>query len=191
MIVIGVPDSVPQAQLAPLRSFLDSGSVLLMANGMTLSAEAPVASGRAVPWNQLLHAYGLSVGSDMVYDLASNAQVGMPTQFGQVLLPYPPWVRALSTRTSAINAELDAVLLPWVSSIDTTLGPRGTVTPLLTSSDAAGLRKDEMILSPTQQFGRDSLARRLLAVQVAPTAQGAQSRCPRTADRGSELRFRQ
>lgn len=172
LIVIGVPDSVPQAQLAPLRSYLDTGSVLLMVNGMTLSAEAPVASGRAVPWNQLLHAYGVSVGSDMVYDLASNAQVGIP-QFGQVRLPYPPWVRALSTRTSAINTDLDAVLLPWVSSIDTTQGPHGTITPLLTSSNAAGLRKDEMFLSPTQQYGRDSLERRLLAVQVVPAAQGA------------------
>jgi ABC-type uncharacterized transport system involved in gliding motility auxiliary subunit len=107
-----------------------------------------------------------------VYDLASNAQVAMPTQFGQVLMPYPPWVRALSTRASGINAELDAVLLPWVSTIDTSLGPHATITPLFETSRAGGVRTAEMILSPTQQFSRDSLARRLLAVQITPPAQG-------------------
>jgi ABC-2 type transport system permease protein len=175
LIVIGVPDSLPQAQTALLRSFLESGNLLLMASGMTLSAEAPLASGRAVPWNELLHAYGVSVRSDMTYDLASNAQVAMPTQFGQVLLPYPPWVRALSTRTSAVNAELDAVLLPWVSSIDTSLGTGGAVTPLLTTSRAGGVRTTQMILSPTQEFPRDSLATRVVAVQVnAPAQTGSQ-----------------
>jgi ABC-type uncharacterized transport system involved in gliding motility auxiliary subunit len=110
----------------------------------------------------------------MVYDLASNAQVAMPTQFGQVLMPYPLWVRALSTRSSTVNAELDAVLLPWVSTIDTSQAPNGTVTPILTTSRAGGVRATEMFLSPTQQFSRDSLAPRVLAVQVnAPAKAGS------------------
>jgi ABC-type uncharacterized transport system involved in gliding motility auxiliary subunit len=172
LIIIGVPDSLPPAQLARLQAFLDSGSLLLMANGMNLSAEAPLATARAVPWNDLLRPYAVSVGSDMVYDLASNAQVTMPTQFGQVLMPYPLWVRAMSTRASPVNAELDAVLLPWASTVDTSQAPHGTVTPLLTSSRAGGVRVAEMFLSPTQQYSRDSLARRLLAVQVNPPAKG-------------------
>jgi ABC-2 type transport system permease protein len=174
LILIGVPDSLPQAQLARLQAFLDSGSILLMASGMNLSAEAPLASARPVPWNDLLRPYGVSVRSDMVYDLASNAQVAMPTQFGQVLMPYPLWVRALSTRSSTVNAELDAVLLPWVSTIDTSQAPNGTVTPILTTSRAGGVRATEMFLSPTQQFSRDSLAPRVLAVQVnAPAKAGS------------------
>ena len=189
LIVIGVPDSLSQAQLAPLRAFLDSGSILLMANGMSLMADAPIASARAVPWNELLRPYGVAVRSDMVYDLASNAQVAMPTQFGQVLMPYPPWVRALSTRASGINAELDAVLLPWASTIDTSVGPHAAVTPLFETSRAGGVRTAEMVLSPTQQFGRDSLARRLLAVQVDSSGAGRIARRPRAADRGRERRF--
>lgn len=171
LIVIGVPDSLLPGQLARMQTFLDSGSLLLMANGMNLSADAPLASARAVPWNDLLRPYGVSVRSDIVYDLASNAQVTMPTQFGQVLMPYPLWVRALSTRASAVNAELDAVLLPWASTIDTSQAPHGTVTSLLTTSRAGGVRVAEVFLSPTQQYSRDSLARRLLAVQVHPPAQ--------------------
>jgi ABC-type uncharacterized transport system involved in gliding motility auxiliary subunit len=173
LIIVGVPDSLPQAQLARLQTYLDSGSLLLMANGMNLSADAPLATARPnVPWNELLRLYGVSVRSDMVYDLASNAQVTMPTQFGQVLMPYPLWVRALSTRASVVNAELDAVLLPWASTIDTSQARHGTVTPLFTTSRAGGVRAAEMFLSPTQQFSRDSLARRVLAVQVNAAAQG-------------------
>jgi ABC-2 type transport system permease protein len=172
LIVIGVPDSLPQAQLARLQTFLDSGSLLLMANGMNLSADAPLASARPIPWNELLRPYGVSVRSDMTYDLASNAQVTMPTQFGQVLLPYPLWVRALSTRASTVNAELDAVLLPWASTIDTAQARHGTLTALFTTSRAGGVRAAEVFLSPTQQFSRDSLARRVLAVQVNAPATG-------------------
>jgi ABC-type uncharacterized transport system involved in gliding motility auxiliary subunit/ABC-type transport system involved in multi-copper enzyme maturation permease subunit len=172
LIIVGVPDSLPQAQMARLQTFLDSGSLLLMANGMNLLADAPLATARAVPWNALLRPYGVSVRSDMVYDLASNVQVAMPTQFGQVQMPYPLWVRALSTRASTVNAELDAVLLPWASTIDTSQAPPGTVTPLFVTSRAAGVRATEMLLNPTQQFSRDSLARRVLAVQVNGAAKG-------------------
>ena len=172
LIVVGVPDSLPQGQIAQLQAFLDSGSLLLMANGMSLLPDAPLATSRAIPWNALLQRYGVSVRSDMVYDLASNAQVSMPSQFGQVVMPYPLWVRALSTRASTVNAELDAVLLPWASTIDTSQAPPGTVTPLFTTSRAGGVSTTQMLLNPTQQFSRDSLTRRLLAVQVNAAARG-------------------
>jgi ABC-type uncharacterized transport system involved in gliding motility auxiliary subunit/ABC-type transport system involved in multi-copper enzyme maturation permease subunit len=173
LIIIGVPDSLSQAQIAHLRTFLNSGSLLLMANGMSLLADAPLATARPIPWNALLQPYGVSVRSDMVYDLASNVQVAIPTQFGRVQMPYPLWVRALSTRASTVNAEVDAVLLPWASTIDTSHAPHGSVIPLFMTSRAAGVRATEMLLAPTQQFSRDSLARRVLAVQVNGSAKGA------------------
>ncbi|HXQ30108.1 MAG TPA: Gldg family protein, partial [Gemmatimonadales bacterium] len=174
LVISGVPDSVPQWELSHLTAFLDSGGgLLLMAGGMALASQVPLATGRAVPWNALLAPYGVSVRSDMVYDLASNEQVTMPVQFGQVLLPYPLWLRALSTRASPLNAEIDAVLLPWASTIDTSRVAKGTLTPLLVTTRAAGVKQTEMFLNPTQQFPRDSLERRLVAVQVNPAAGGA------------------
>jgi ABC-type uncharacterized transport system involved in gliding motility auxiliary subunit len=172
LIIVGVPDSLSQAQITRLQTFLDSGSVLLMANGMNLMTDAPIATGRGIPWNVLLRLYGVSIGSDMVYDLASNVQVGVPSQFGQVVMPYPLWVRALSTRASSVNAELDAMLLPWASTIDTSQAPPGTVTPLFTTSRAGGVRTGQVFLNPSQEFSRDSLARRLVAVQVNVASKG-------------------
>lgn len=174
LVIVGSPDSIPAGATARLKAFLDSGGgILLLANGMGLSAQAPLAMSHPIPWNDLLRPYGIAINPDMVYDLASNEQVAMPTQFGQVLMPYPLWLRALSTRASPINAELDAMFLPWASTLDTSKAPKGTVTPLFTSSPAAGVRQNEMFLNPTQTWSRDSLARRLLAVQVNPRASGS------------------
>lgn len=170
--VAGTPDSLTRPQLARLRSFLDrGGSVLLMASGMQLSPQGqPFATSRLVGWNELLKPYGVSIGSDMVYDLASNIQVGIPAQFGQVLVPYPLWLRALSTKASPVNADLDATLLPWTSQLDTTHAPAGTVTPLLVTTRAAGVQETMALIDPSREFSRDSLRRRLVALLVNPLA---------------------
>src|SRR5205823_4265291 len=111
LIFARTPDSLRGAQAGNLKAFVDrGGSMLLMASGMERSPQGPFSFSRPVGWNELLKPYGVSIGSDMVYDLAANARVAIQAQFGQVLLPYPFWVQAASTKASPVNAELDAVL---------------------------------------------------------------------------------
>jgi ABC-type uncharacterized transport system involved in gliding motility auxiliary subunit/ABC-type transport system involved in multi-copper enzyme maturation permease subunit len=170
-VLVGSPDSLPAAQLQPLVRFLDrGGSALVMTGGMSRSPQMPLASARPVAWNALLKPYGVSVQSDMVYDLASNEPVSLPSQFGQVIVSYPLWIRALSTRATPVNAELRGLFLPWASSIDTAGAARGTVTPLFLSSKAAGVQREQSLLSPQQDFPQRDLASRVLAVQVNPRA---------------------
>jgi len=176
LMFAGTPDSLPSRQLSTLKAFLDrGGSLLLMSSGMELSTQGPFAFSRLVGWNDLLKPFGVAIGSDMVYDLASNERVGIPAQFGQVLMSYPFWLRALSTKVSAVNAELDGVLLPWASSVDTTTALKGTVTPLLVTSRAGGVQQTTALLDPSREFRRDSLATRLLAVMVNPLAHDSAS----------------
>ncbi len=168
----GTPDSLRGGQGGTLKAFLDrGGSLLLMSSGMELSTQGPFAFSRRVGWNQLLEPYGVSIRSDMVYDLASNERVAVPAQFGQVLVPYPFWLRALSTKASAVNAELEGILLPWASTIDTTKARPGRVTPLFVSSRAGGVQETTAMLDPSREFRRDSLGMRLLAVMVHPLPQ--------------------
>jgi len=167
--VAGTPDSLNPAQLARLQAFLDrGGSLLVMAGGMTLSDQGPLAMSRRVGWNELLKPYGVSIASNMVYDLASNTQVGIPAQFGQVLIPYPFWLRALSTRRSPVNADLGPVMLPWASQIDTGKAAAG-VTPLLVTSRAAGVQETTAFIQPGSPLSRDSLRPRIVAVLAAPS----------------------
>jgi len=166
--VAGTPESLSTATLARFRAFLDrGGSLLLMAGGMQLSPQGPFAFSRLVGWNELLKSYGVSIASNMAYDLASNAQVGLPAQFGQVLVPYPFWLRAISTRASPINADLPSVLLPWASQLDTAHTRPGTATPLLVTSRAGGAQETTAFISPDRPLSRDSLRSRIVAVAVS------------------------
>jgi ABC-2 type transport system permease protein len=157
----------PPAVTDRLRAFLNKGGgLLIMAGGMELNQQTLMASARPVSWNPLLRAYGVTVQANMVHDLASNLPVSIPTNFGSIMQPYPFWVMGLSTRRSVINAELERILLPWTSTIDTTAAPKGVVTPLIVSSNNAGVDAGQVFVSPDQPFRRDSLHSRVLGVLI-------------------------
>jgi ABC-type uncharacterized transport system involved in gliding motility auxiliary subunit len=180
IVVAGTPDSLKTPEATRLRAFLGrGGSLFLMAGGMQLSTQGPFAFSHPVAWNELLKPYGIAIASDMVYDLAANVQVGIPAQFGQVLVSYPLWIRALSTKASPVNADLSGVLLPWASHVDTTRATPGTVTPLLVTSRAAGTQQTTAFIEPTREFGRDSLKSRLVALLVNPAPRDTAHGVPR------------
>jgi ABC-type uncharacterized transport system involved in gliding motility auxiliary subunit len=132
-------------------------------------------------WNPVLRPYGVEIGADMVFDRASNRPVPMPSQFGQMLIPYPFFVLAPSTKASVVNQGLEGAFLPWTSTVDTTGARAGTVTPLFVTSRAAGIEGLRVPINPMRDWPQDSLRTRLLAVQVNPLADGvtADSALPR------------
>jgi ABC-type uncharacterized transport system involved in gliding motility auxiliary subunit len=154
-----------------LRAFLArGGSAFIMADGMGLPGQSEFVLPQQVLWNDLLEPYGVAIKSDMVYDLVSNETAQIPSQFGMMLAPYPLWVRGRSTGSTSINADLETVFLPWSSSIDTTGAVPGTVTPLLVTSEAAGVDSMMSMLQPRRQFSQQGLETRLMAVMVNPLA---------------------
>lgn len=178
LVLAGTPDSLPADALERLRAFFGrGGAALVLTSGMELSPQMPMAMPRPVAWNALLGPFGVSVKSDMVYDLAASEVVPVPTSFGmRVLQRYPFFARAQSTTASVVNAELSSVLTPWPSSIDTTASPSWRHTPLLVTSGASGSLTGPTMIEPTRDYPRDSLAPRLVAVQVAPESDSARGR---------------
>jgi ABC-type uncharacterized transport system involved in gliding motility auxiliary subunit len=67
-----------------------------------------------------------------------------------------------------VNQDLGAVVLTWASTIDTTGATKGTLTPLLGSSQATGTFTSVTTIAPTQDFPQKDLGHRLLAVMVTP-----------------------
>ncbi|MHC5024956.1 MAG: DUF7088 domain-containing protein, partial [Planctomycetota bacterium] len=129
LVLAGAPFMLDSLQQERFGSYLATGgSALVLASGMGVEQQF-MASARPVGWNQVLQPYGVSVQTDMVFDLASNERVTMPVQGGRLMVAYPFWVRAISTRASVINQDLETVLLPWTSSIDTTNAAPGSVVP--------------------------------------------------------------
>jgi ABC-type uncharacterized transport system involved in gliding motility auxiliary subunit len=169
LVLAGTPDSLPPDQLRRLETFLNrGGSALVLAGGMEVSQRAPTAQPRPVAWNALLRPFGVTIRSDMAYDLLANEVIPLPTDFGRVLQVYPFFIRAQSTRLSPVNQDLGAVVLTWASTIDTTGAAKGTLTPLLGSSRAAGTFTNMTTIAPTQDFPQQDLKQRLLAVMVSP-----------------------
>jgi ABC-type uncharacterized transport system involved in gliding motility auxiliary subunit len=121
-----------------------------------------------VPWNPLLAKFGIGIRSDMVYDLVANEAIPLPSPMGQVLQVYPFFIRAESTRRSAINQDLGAAVMTWASTIDTTKAAAGTITPLLLSSASSGAFTDATSIDPRSDFPHDKLSRRLLAAVAVP-----------------------
>jgi ABC-type uncharacterized transport system involved in gliding motility auxiliary subunit len=134
---------------------------------MELSPQMPMAMPKPVAWNAALERFGVSIRSDMVYDLLANEIVPVPSQFGRVLRQYPFFVRAASTGQSVINQEVSGGMFTWPSSIDTTGAPTRTITPLFVTSRAGGASTGETMIDPSRDFPQTDLKVRLLAVQAA------------------------
>jgi ABC-type uncharacterized transport system involved in gliding motility auxiliary subunit/ABC-type transport system involved in multi-copper enzyme maturation permease subunit len=171
VVLVGGPDSLPAAQRARFTAFFArGGSALVMTSGMLPNGQMPMAMPHQVGWNAVLKPFGVSIASDMVYDLAANEIIPIPSSMGQVLARYPFFMQAQSTGASVVDQQVDEVLLPWASSIDTTATPGLSITPLLVTSRGGGILTGETSIEPTRDYPRDSLASRLVAVQVAPVA---------------------
>ena len=169
LVLAGTPDSLPSEQLKRLEAFVNrGGSVLVLTSGMEVSQRAPTAQPRPVAWNALLRPLGVTIRSDMAYDLLANEVIPLPTDFGRVLQIYPFFIRAQSTRSTPVNQDLGTVVLTWASTIDTTGATKGTLTPLLGSSQATGTFSNVTTIAPTQDFPQTDLHPRLLAVMVTP-----------------------
>jgi ABC-type uncharacterized transport system involved in gliding motility auxiliary subunit/ABC-type transport system involved in multi-copper enzyme maturation permease subunit len=175
LILAGTPDSVTDKVRNKISSFVDKGgSLMVFSAGMAMGAErGQFAQPLAVTWNDVIKPYGVSISADMVLDLASNQPVPMNTQIGRVFVRYPPFVRALSTKSSVVNKSLDGVLLPWPSTIDTTGVRKGTLTPLFTSSRQAAVEGFRVLIYPTRQWPTENLKTRLVGVQVNPAGTNA------------------
>jgi ABC-type uncharacterized transport system involved in gliding motility auxiliary subunit/ABC-type transport system involved in multi-copper enzyme maturation permease subunit len=167
LILAGNPDSLPSVQLDRLNQFFDrGGSALVLASGMELSPQMPVAMPKPVGWNAALKRFGASIRSDMVYDLQASEIVPVPSDAGRVLRQYPFFIRATSTGKSVINQEVGDAIFTWASSIDTVGSGNRTLTPLFATTRAAGASTGETMIDPGRDFSQSDLKPRLLAVQA-------------------------
>ena len=180
LVLAGTPDTLPQDQLKRLEAFLNrGGSALVLASGMEVSQRAPTAQPRPVAWNALLRPYGVTHPER--HGLRPPRQRGDPAArptSGGCSRSIPSSSGRRAPASSPVNQDLGAVVLTWASTIDTTGAAKGTLTPLLGSSQATGTFTNVTTIAPTQDFPQADLKHRLLAVQVnpPPAAEGGKAR---------------
>jgi ABC-type uncharacterized transport system involved in gliding motility auxiliary subunit len=179
IIALGSPDTLEPRQLARFAAFLrQGGGMLVLASGMRPQQQG-IATAQRVGWNALLRGSGVSIRSDIAYDLLSNESVALPTQMGRVLMTYPFWIRALSTKASAVNSELDGLFVPWGSTIAVDSAPAGAVSPLFVTSRGGRAESGFVMLEPRREFRRDSLGVLVVAALVNPLAASDSAQLPK------------
>ncbi|MEC7734192.1 MAG: hypothetical protein VX981_06430, partial [Chloroflexota bacterium] len=85
----------------------------------------------------ILSEFGISVESDLVFDLQSNETLAFGTGGARsVYLPYPYWVKA-DVVDSKIGGEVSSVVMPWASTVGILDLPDSpfTATPLISTTE--------------------------------------------------------
>lgn len=158
-VLAGNAQVFPENLKDTLISKVNEGSSLLFlkdsiaVNQMTLTAEATESQAQEV-----LAEYGVTVNSDLVYDLRSNETVSFSNASGVgYLVQYPFWPRALvADPESALGRQVKDVVLPWPSSISldqNKIDSQGfTATVLLTTSPYASKQVRTFNIQPDNQL---------------------------------------
>tara|TARA_B100001179_G_C18583326_1_gene401007 strand:- start:36 stop:1799 length:1764 start_codon:yes stop_codon:yes gene_type:complete len=98
----------------------------------------------------ILSEFGISVESDLVFDLQSNETLAFGTGgAGNVYLPYPYWVKA-NVVDSKIGGEVSNVVMPWASTVGILDLPDSeyTVSPLISTTEFGSIDMNLRNLRP-------------------------------------------
>ncbi|HJO61033.1 MAG TPA: Gldg family protein, partial [SAR202 cluster bacterium] len=98
----------------------------------------------------ILSTFGISVESDLVFDLQSNETLAFGTGgAGNVYLPYPYWVKA-NVVDSKIGGEVSNVVMPWASTVGILDLPDSeyTVSPLISTTEFGSIDMNLRNLRP-------------------------------------------
>ena len=136
---------------AKIKDYLNNqGKVLFLLDGVEANPQLGIASPVEHGWDSLLADYGLSIKSNLAYDVQLNENIRLGQGNVQYILPYPYWVRSLATETAKNQFSLqDGVLLGWPSSIDVNRDTENiNITELLTTSQAGGITKGTLTIAP-------------------------------------------
>lgn len=182
LVLAGSPMTLDDSIVEKVKGYLaHGGNAILMASGMQLSPQAgqPLAQALPVAFNRVLEPYGVSIKGDMVFDLLSHEQASVPSRIPgmRVFRDYPFWIRAISTKLSIVNQDISSVFLPWSSEVDTSGALPGSITPLFTTSAAAGVEQGQAMVTPQRSdFPQTDLSERIVGLMVNPVAAEAAER---------------
>ena len=150
LIVIDDGSEVSTAS-ALIKNYLDrNGKMLLLANGITVNPQSLTAQKSQSTIPAFLTDYGVTLNSDLVYDLELSEILALNGEGGQrYLTQYPYWFRSLPAATDFAPAtSIKSISMGWPSSLTITKKEGISVKTLLTTGLNAGKSIDSFDISP-------------------------------------------
>ncbi len=178
LVVAGPSRDIDQKGRDAIAEFLRNGGAgLFFIDSFSINPQMLSATKNTQSFANFFDQYGLSIESNIVYDLRSNETVRIGQGFINLLLPYPFWVRAIPAKTSMVN-RLDGVSFPWSASItiqQEKMTEQGlTAQPLLLTTRFAGVQTENIVLNPNQaSFSDENLKEHILAVAISGPRQSS------------------
>ena len=113
LIIAGPTQRMPEEVYQAVDDYLASGGkVMLMVDPVAIDTQNMVAVPNQFHFGDIAEKYGIVVEDNLVFDVRSHQTL----PFGNVLLPYPYWVRS-PTVDQKVAGDVKSVLIPWPSSI--------------------------------------------------------------------------
>lgn len=170
LLVIDDGTSQSSTTSATLRDYLSGGGkALVMVSGVSVSQQTLSAQASTSPMLDVLKDYGITVNTDLVYDLQLSETLTFGGEGGQrYLSQYPYWLRALPADDSfSPLATVKSISLGWPSSL--TLETKDGITgrKLLTTGPNAGRTEGSFNISPQVVAGLKPNAKEVLLAASA------------------------
>lgn len=172
VVIAGPKQKIDETGRQILRDYISRGKgVFFLIDQYTVSPVAPTAQLNINSNADFLSEYGITVDTNLVYDLRSNETIRLGNAGVSFLLPYPYWIRALSDKSSTDINQTDGVLVPWGSSIsfsEDQLKQLGGITKkILVTSPYGGVSGGELTIAPDKAtFDNTNVKQQTLAAAV-------------------------
>jgi len=143
--IVRPTDSIKQSHFAQLDAFLArGGKILVAASNVNANLQQAIASASAAGIDQWLKTKGILLNQNIVID-ASCSQIQVVQKNGafqmiqQIQFPYIPVIKTFSK--TSIGSGLEAVILPFASTIEYNGSPANIYTPLAYTSDKSNIEQ--------------------------------------------------
>lgn len=147
LLIVGPTDTFPPTELLALDQYvMNGGTLVVLADGVTVDEQTLQANVNPQNLNDILSAYGVTINADIVADPQLGELLWFTANGRQVLTPYPLWpqvIQTVRTRWSGlhpdhpITSKLNSLTLPWPSSLALREDPTVQTTILGQSSPAS------------------------------------------------------
>ena len=143
-------------------------SFFVLVDTVNIDSNRMVAYPNEYSGSMLWENFGIIIKNNMLYDLVSYETLPFGTQSGEVLLPYPYWIRT-PPNDSKVTGKVNSTLFPWASSIELIepLINNIKTDPIIISAPTTSIQYDYQDLSPDAKFNpNNNTGSQILGVKI-------------------------
>ena len=123
LVVAGPKQPISDREKYEIDQFImRGGKAIFLIDPVTINMQTLQGTPLPTGLNDLLEHYGVKLGNNLIADLRSHDNVQTQRGFMTVIQDYPYFVKIISQNFSkehAVTSQLEALTLPWTSSLET------------------------------------------------------------------------